>query len=330
MRNTAIRVGLVFAAFALSSCADSEKELYLLEEVRTPVLQFYEQVDASVSEGRVGCIDLDVDDDALAEKWCQQFPLRPEAAVLVRMVGLSPPGGLISASITSIRQFVNLPLGVSRGARLSVANEVNSTEVLPETLSFQARPKLARTLIEDPMRLQEFYFTMQLPTVDDLFAGFEAGGSLPGYTITYEATSPDHKNDRGAVSFIVLPDPAKSDIYDSLLNQAGDARISLEVVNQIREQARTNTPPEMSELMADASAARKDNEMEISFTLKGDPDDDSKQRVQWFITNGELEAEVSAKTKWIPKKSGDAGLIAVVRDLQGGVDFQFRTLTVAP
>lgn len=330
MKITATRVGLVFTAFALNSCADSEKKLYLLEEVRTPVLQFYEQVETSAAEGRRGCIDLDVDGDAVAEKWCQQFPLRPEATVLLRLVGLSPPGAPVSASITSIRQFVNLPLGTSRGARLSAATAVNSKEVQPESLSLQERPNLARTLVEEPLRLQEFYFTLKLPSVDDLFAGFEAGGSLPGYTVAYEATSPDHRNDAGAVSFFVLPDPEKSDLYDGLLNQGGDARISPDVVEQIKKQARTNTPPEMSEVAANAAAARKDKELEISFTLLGDPDEGAKQRVQWFVTNGELEAEASAKTKWIPKKSGNAGLIAMVRDLQGGVDFRFLTLNVAP
>ncbi len=310
----------------LSSCADDEKNIYLLEEVRTPVLQYLQRDTATTPDAaRRGCLELDSDADGTAERWCEQFPLRPEAEVLLRFVAISPEGGEMSLTVDSILQFSNL--GTAQGSRVSAANETNSAAVDLTTFSYKEVPTLNKVLNEQSVRVQELYFSLTLPSVEDLFEGFQQSGALPGYTLRYTTKSTAHRDDAGAGTFFVLPDPDTSDVYDNAIANGGE-NINPQVVEELKSQAKTNTPPAISDIAVDATSLKKEEENEVSVTLEADPDEGSKARLQWYVSNGDFTAESAAKTKWLPKNTGPAVLFVVARDLQGGIDFSWTSVVV--
>lgn len=311
-----------------SGCADEEKKLYLIEEIRTPVLQVFQRDDARSDSDR-GCESFDADADGVGEIWCQQFPMRPAVDTLFRFVVMSPEGSPMQVSFETIRQFRNL--ANIQGAEISAANTLNSSEVTLEEFGLRSLDHLAQTPAETPLRIQEVYFSLTLPSTENFIAAFQESGSLPGYTMSYRVESDSHRSDAGNFSFFVLPDPETSDIYDQVASQAGEEQnINPQTLEQIKRQARTNTPPELGDFTFPNSGVKKNKENKIEIAVGEDADEDAKARLQWYTTAGELGPERSRKIKWKPDEAGQAAIFVTLRDLQGGLDFKYVTVDVIP
>ena len=299
------------------SCNPDGKKLYLLEELRVPVAQFWIKPSGAPTAEQM-CRTFS------GEIYCQQSPLRPAQAAgekaYLTFVSIHTGTDAVKFELTRIKQLQN-PLGGGRGPQQGVANQ----EIKPEKFGLNSLAPNAvtlNTLLQDsPLRVEQVGYELTLPTLQDLQNDFRTSGALPTYSFEYKAMV-NEKSDRGSVSVYLLPSPAETAVWQSLSTLA-----SPQAIEALKKQAVTNIPPSLGAISAAAEVSGEVN-LEVANGTTADVDENAKKRVQWFVTQGELVNERSQKTLWKTKTPGPAGLFVMIRDLQGGVDFAFAKTVV--
>lgn len=316
---------LLLMTFILAGCSGDDNPYYTVREVRTPVLQLL-QKSAGSSAAASSCQELATAADGSSERWCQQYPVRPDGQVLLRFVLLSPEGGTNEVQLESLRQLQNLS-AAARGARIGSATARNTRPLALSDFEPTELKSLNRTLLEAPLRIEERYFLLKLPSAESLVGDFFKSGALPGYTLTYQSKNPLFRGDRGLVSFYVLPDPA-SPLFQAAANgQIGGGQASPADLENARKLAASNVPPKIVGMTPDGGSLPSNQETRLELSLQSDPDAGAASRVQWFVSSGKITNSVSRKPKWKPEKSGAVAAFAMLRDLQGGSDFTYRVFT---
>jgi hypothetical protein len=328
LRLCTLRVCVLLMGFIFSGCSGDEDPYYTVKEVRTPVLQLMQKVSSpsESSSGSANCIELATASDGALERWCQQYPVRPDGQLLLRFVLLSPEGGSNTVQLESIRRLQNLS-SAGRGARIGAATSLNTRPVALADFEPTELTTLNKTVLESPLRIEERYFLLKLPSAESLIAEFLKSGALPGFTLSYQSKNPLFREDRGLVSFTLLPDPS-SPLFEAAANgQIGDGQASAADIENARKLSATNVPPKIVGMTPDGGALASNSETRLELTLQSDPDAGAASRVQWFVSSGKITNSVSRRPKWKPEKSGSVVAFAMLRDLQGGSDFTYRVFT---
>jgi hypothetical protein len=292
----------------LTSCGDRPKELSLLEEVRVPVAQFLQEVDAAQVGTRKGCEVL-----SDGKTYCQQYPLRFGQRFLLRYVVISPLDQKPKFELTKMEL-----LGVRRQGE-SVVSSVGQQKVPLDSLKLKKLDPLSSALQEKGMRVEQVVYELEIPNLDSYVS---QRAIAPSYLLSYKATVPGKPEDTGQVSFFVYPDANDNDTWNSLKNLAKQNGLDATLLDVLRRSAKTNTPPQVKELLP-KSGEKVGGTIDLEITLGTDADKDARTRIQWFTTNGEISKKRAKETEWKSEGDGPLGAFVVVRDLQGGMDFKF-------
>jgi hypothetical protein len=298
----------ILAAFVSLSCGEETKKVYLLEETRVVAMQFLKDPGGTTSTS--GCA---------ADAYVQQFPLRPGDNMFLRIVVLSPEGDDPAFQLTGVTQFVGV--GARSGARGPDRLD-NVTASVQNLFQFTEAPTLACVRQTTPIVVKEFVYTFTVPGIDKLTQVFAQSGGIPYFTLNYKGTGKS-RTDTGFLTFPVFPNPGDDGVWNSLkTNGATDVEIAL-----LKKQAQTNTPPKIESIDVANPALSSGSENDIEVKIAGDDNDEgAKSRVQWYVSKGKINNVRSAKIKWKPDFAGKVSAVAVVRDLQGGVDFKLKTV----
>jgi hypothetical protein len=319
--------GFVASLLMVSGCGGDDSPFYVVDTLRSPVLQLL-QKPTGAADGRAGCLRLPTASAGAEETWCQQFPVRPDQGLLLRVVVLAPEStAAIKVVLTEMKQVRN-PLASAQPARIGALSERNAKPINLDVFAVQELEGLAKVVTTAPLRLEERFFSLTIPSAESLISELRESGSLPAYSLSYEASAEGVRTDRGFVSFVVLPEPG-SPVIDALVDGSlGGEPLSPEARETLVSASRTNTPPQFLSIVPDGGSLGAGSENSIEVALGVDQDPDAKSRIQWFVTSGEMTGSVSSRPKWKPEKSGPGMAFAMVRDLQGGSDFLYRIFEV--
>ena len=320
-------VGCAVLLVMTLGCSDEDSPYYVVDTPRTPILQLLQRSGVQASEANEeGCVTLLSGAAGAQETWCQQFPLRPGQDAMVRFVLLAPQQvASLDLQVTQIAQLSNLN-PAARASRLAVAPGGATATVLdPAVLALEPKPELTKVLLESPLRLEERYFSMRLPDAESLLAGVQERGALPAFSLDYEAKAEGRRTDKGFVTFVVLPEPDSPVTQAIVDGSLGGQPLPPEQRTLFLESAKSNVPPHFTGLTPDGGVLRAQGENRLELNLAEDPDPEARSRIQWFVSSGEVTNAVSRRPKWKPKATGPVAAFAMVRDLQGGSDFVFRT-----
>ena len=323
---------MVVLASALlgQSCGDRAKELYLVEETRVPAVQFW--TESARTEGQ-NCTEFtDAANSASAVKTvCQQFPLRPGKTGFVRFLVLAPAGETPEIEITKLTKFATA-VGTSggTGAGSLGAAGLSSSDVDVNLLQLKKSSVYSKVLLETPLRVEEVVMEFTVPGPTALVELFKDSGGLPGLNLIYVARAKKGRSDEGSLSFYILPDPkAPAADVSSWESFQGVAPVAIppDLLARLKKSSATNLAPVLSSISpVEGATVGQDSTLELQIA-KNDTDENAKSRVQWFVSKGEVKAQNSRKTEWQIKDAGKQFAVGIVRDLQGGVDYKFTTVT---
>ena len=335
---------------AVLGCNNDPSPYYVVAEVRTPVLQLLQKAsDTNTDPARKDCLTLDTGSSSAegnsgtTEIWCQQYPVRPDAALLLKFVVMSPPGPDLTVSFDRLSRLAGLSSQLNSGGVARIGSSDNSN-ALPEDLTayeISEVSALRKTVLEEPLKVQEYYYSIKLPSAETLFSDFQTKGALPAYSLQYSvkaAATVNHRSDQGFVSFYVFPDPQSrvfQALLDGLLNRpaATDSAdqppaLSQDDIDRLKKQATSNTPPEILSFTPNGGTLPAKAETRLEILLGPDNDDDARSRVLWFVNSGKLSNNKSKRPNWKPESSGKGAAFVMVRDLQGGSDYEIKTFDV--
>ena len=303
--------GSLFAALLLlGSCGDNPKSLSLVEQVRVPVAQFFQEVNPDQAKGRVGC------ETFLDNKtYCQQYPLRFGTKALVRFVTISKTTQKPTLKITSLQKLSIRP------QEQSVVTSFSNDKVELSFLKVKAEESFTQVLQEKGLRVQSFVYSLEIPSLDTFVS---QRTTVPAFNLNYLASAKGSPNDEGYLTFYVYPDSKDESTWAGLKEQAKKNGLDASFLDLIRTQSGTNTPPRI-ETLTPKSGVKQGAETELSLSLAGvDNDKGAKSRLQWFVSSGEINLQRAKAIKWKKRNTSEVGgVFVVVRDLQGGSDFRF-------
>ncbi|MEN9529355.1 MAG: hypothetical protein RI932_1228 [Pseudomonadota bacterium] len=321
----------------LLSCQPGRK-FYVLEEIRVPAMQILQKFD-SVQAGR-HCFELS------GETVCQQYPLRPENKYYFRMLGLAPGGSQpLAIKLTRLQraQLVQKsPEEDIRAAFTRIQSDPNLSEeqCLQELekaisvqfvdapfelfgLSIDPLPSIVRQ--ENPMRVEEHVVSFTTPQRATLEAEVLSAGKLPLFKIDYTATSGDLRADKGALTFAVVAETQQG---------GGGATNFSKCLSGFfigNSNSSTNTAPYITAITPTRGSEIAGSPQELRLELAGlETSAGAKQRVQWYLSRGELNNQRAATTELTFSGKEALTAVGIVRDLQGGVDFAWTTFTAKP
>lgn len=326
----------VAAISILSASCNPGRKFYIVEEIRVPAMQVLQKVENPASGQH--CFDLS------GEKVCQQYPLRHASQSYFRMLALAPATSQpMSIKFTKLQraQLVQLPNAEDlRNVVTQIQSDPNATEesclaklkenapltvfidTPLESLGLSEGAARATVKQESPLRIEEHVAGFVTPERAVLDAQLIATGQLPLYKIEYTATSGDLRADKGALTFAVVSEPQQGEsVFSKCL-----ARFFLGNAS-----ASTNIAPYITALTPARDSLVDNSPLQLKLDLAGlETDSNSKQRVQWYISRGELENEKAASTELSFSGSEPLTAVGIVRDLQGGVDFAWSTFSAKP
>lgn len=326
----------VAAISILSASCNPGRKFYIIEEIRVPAMQILQKVENPSSEQH--CFDLS------GEKVCQQYPLRHARKSYFRMLALAPATSQpMSIKFTKLQraQLVQLPNAEDlRNVVTQIQSDPNATEesclaklkenapltvfidTPLESLGLSEGAARATVKQESPLRIEEHVAAFDTPERALLDAQLTATGQLPLYKIEYTATSGDLRADKGALTFAVVSEPQQGEsVFSKCLSRffLGNASAS------------TNIAPYITALTPARDSRVDASPLQLKLDLAGlETDNNSKQRVQWYISRGELGNEKAASTELSFSGSEPLTAVGIVRDLQGGVDFAWSTFSAKP
>jgi hypothetical protein len=327
-----------FSALLLSCQAG--RKFYVLEEIRVPAMQILQKFD-SVQAGR-HCFEFSGD------TVCQQYPMRPENKYYFRMLGLAPAGSQplaikftrlqraqlvqksptedLRAAFARIQSDPNLSEGQCL-EELEKAISLQFVDVSLDFLGLNADALAASVKQENPMRVEEHFVSFTTPQRATLEAEVLSNGKLPLFKIDYSATSGNLRADKGALTFAV--------VGESLQGGAGGGATPfskcLSGFFLGNASPSTNTAPYVTAITPTRGSEVGVSPQELRLDLAGvETSTGSKQRVQWYISRGELTNQRASTTELTFSGSEALTAVGIVRDLQGGVDFAWTTFTAKP
>lgn len=323
MSNAAFRLQLnpwmaVLACVPSMLACQRGRNFEVIEELRIPALQVLQVQDAPTDTNLCRQIA-----DSTA---CQQYPLRFAKKVYFRFLALAPAGSEpISIRLTGLqRGRIAQPLPRTASC-LDILNAEKTQEFLPVPLSqlglAEAGPQ-GEVQQESPLRVEEHTVTFTAPEQAAVEAEVSSSGDLPLYKLEYEATTAGLRADRGYFTFAFSPEVAAS----SSINDKCWARLMTG-----NSPDATNIAPQIASIEPAQGAVVDASPQNLTLNFKGvDTDADAKQRIQWYISRGELENKGAASTKLTFSGSEPLTAVGIVRDLQGGVDFAWTTFSANP
>ncbi|MEY4065514.1 MAG: hypothetical protein RIR26_1722 [Pseudomonadota bacterium] len=317
-RAVFLSVPFALSLFAASGCRPS-RNFYVIEEIRVPALQVLQKVDTPPADGH--CFEY------AGESVCQQYPLRPGKKYYLRMLALAPQGSQPAQLKFTRLQRAQLKTTLTRESSCeSVVDALRRQQFVDVPLSsvgLDEAPMTAVVKQDSPMRVEEHSVSFTSPERDALDGGFFSSGFLPLFRLEYTATSGALREDKGAFTFSIVPEIQNSGFQDLPKCFAGALQGTLSPVD--------NKPPVISQI-APATGQQVDGaSAPLEIKLSGnDTDADAKQRIQWYVSRGELENQRAAATKLEFSGAEPLTAVGIVRDLQGGVDFAFTTFSRKP
>ena len=317
------------SALALSSCQPG-RNFYVIEELRVPALQVLQQQDSQSDQNR--CVEID------GAQLCQQYPLRFGKNVVFKFLAIAPDRTEpVSLRLTRLqRAKLAQPLSPTAGC-LEIFNAVQTRtfeEVPLAQLGLSDTPITASVKQESPMRVEEHTASFSAPAQSVVESDLAASGYLPLFQVEYEASSGSLRPDRGYFTFAFvseLPASASNDQKCLAYLYTGSVPTSLAAAASGMGPDVTNKAPYIKALSPtqDAVVSGSPQELKLEFE-RPDTDTDAKQRIQWYISRGELENKGAASTKLTFSGSEPLTAVGIVRYLQGGVDFAWSTFTAQP
>lgn len=335
MRVNALHPALKPMSLAIISslvlvCCQPGRNYYVLEELRVPALQVLQQYDGQNDQNR--CFEIN------GENLCQQYPLRFDKNVAFKFLAIAPDQSEpVTLRITRLqRAKLAQPLSATAGC-LEILNAVRTrafVDVPLTQLGLSDGAIVASVKQESPMRVEEHLASFRAPSKSDVESELASSGFLPLFQIDYEATSGTLRPDQGYFTFAFvseLPTTATNDEKCRGYLFTGTAPSSLSDALSGSSPGVTNKAPQISALSpAQGSVVNgSPQELKLDF-VRPDTDPDAKQRIQWYISRGELENKGAASTKLTFTGGEPLTAVGIVRDLQGGVDFVWSTFTAQP
>ncbi|APJ03824.1 hypothetical protein [Silvanigrella aquatica] len=268
----------------------------------------------------------------------QQFPIRINnsgctSAQQLNIVVISPTNETPSLTMNNIILFAlgNNYLSGGGGAR-GVAAGTTGISYTPSTFLQPAAVNPITAVQTTPFRITVFRYDVQcIVTTTNLINNYMAGVSdFPGFQMNYTVSSAI-SSDQGEYSFYFLPDP--TDSWWSTSNTP--SYISSSKWSQVQKGlAVTNNPIQITSVTPSSSTISGRFQSTITANLNSpsipSPRDSTNpiyaygQRVQWYVSSGNLNLDTASSTTWNPSVSSGTtvGGFVVVRDLLGGVDFK--------
>jgi hypothetical protein len=184
------------------------------------------------------------------------------------------------------------------------------------------------------MRIEEHITSFAAPSQANVDTELSTSGYLPLFQVEYEATSGSLRPDRGFFTFAFVAElPESANINQKCLAYlyTGTAPSSLSAALSGANPDVTNKAPQISGLSPAQGSVVSGSPQDLKLDFeRPDPDPDAKQRIQWYISRGELENKGAASTKLTFEGSEPLTAVGIVRDLQGGVDFVWSTFSAQP
>ncbi|MBM3381930.1 MAG: hypothetical protein FJY29_05760 [Betaproteobacteria bacterium] len=340
MRESSFMLLLGSTATTLLLSCQPGRKFYVLEEIRVPAMQILQKFD-SVQAGR-HCFELS------GETVCQQYPLRPEGKYYFRMLGLAPAGSQpLAIKFTRLQraQLVQKsPTEDIRAAFTRIQSDPNLTETqcleeLEKAISvqfvdtpfelfgFPTDALAASVKQENPMRIEEHVVSFTTPPRTTLDGDVLSTGKLPLFKVDYTATSGNLRADNGALTFAVV---AEAQQGGGGSNGASFSKC-LSGFFLGNASSATNTAPYVTAITPTRGSEVGGSPQELRLELAGlETAAGSKQRVQWYLSRGELSNQRAASSELTFSGSEALTAVGIVRDLQGGVDFAWTTFTAKP
>jgi hypothetical protein len=346
-------------AFLLNACGDEGEELYDLKKIRVPLVSFYQEKKESPSKQQ-GC-----ERWKDGKEYCQAFPLYLGQKYKVKFLVLSPEKEKASLQITKMERYTSVAGGASRvssfdnkanvelkefglsGKKDAVNSSVVSDKVMRiEEIIYDMSVPSLESLFQSGERTLPVY-SMEYKAVSssggptDL--GFVTFFTFPELFYFVEKDSrekggpaqcsSENKKECEKIAAICAKISEKTrcdrsfDSWVTLKKQFVDSKIiTPEVFANLKRQARLNTPSAITSI-SPKNGSKTGLTFDLEAKLSADPDPQAKARLQWFVTKGKLRNESAKKTKWELKDAGPAAAVAVYRDLQGGVDYDYTIIS---
>jgi hypothetical protein len=308
-------IPVLFSLLLASGCRPSPT-FYVIESIRVPALQVLQKVDAPTAAGH--CFDY------AGETVCQQYPLRHAKKYHLRMLALAPAGSQpLQLKFTRL-QRAQLKTTLTRDSSCeSIADALRQQQFVDVPLSsvgLNDAPLASTVKQESPLRVEEHSVSFTSPERTELDAGFFTSGFLPLFRLDYTATSAGLRDDKGTFTFTIVPEVQNTGGADLPQCFTGALQGTLATVD--------NTPPVITQITPATGQVLEGVKAELAIKLLGtDSDSGAKQRVQWYVSRGELENQRAAATDLEFSGTEPLTAVGIVRDLQGGVDFAFTTFS---
>jgi len=319
----------VLSALGLSSCQPG-RNYYVIEELRVPALQVLQQQESQNDQNR--CVEIN------GENLCQQYPLRFGKNGVLKFLAIAPDRTEpVSIRMTRLqRAKLAQPLSPNAGC-VEIFNAVQTRtfeEVPLAQMGLSDTPITATVKQESPMRVEEHTVSFNALTQSSVETDLSTSGYLPLFQVEYEATSGTLRADRGYFTFAFvseLPLSATNDQKCLAYLYTGTAPTSLAAALSGPSPDVTNKAPYIKGMSPAQGAVVSGSSQDLKLEFeRPDTDPDAKQRIQWYISRGELENKGAASTKITFAGSEPLTAVGIVRDLQGGVDFAWSTFTAQP
>jgi len=318
--------GITALSAGLLSCR-AGRNFYVLEEIRVPALQSLQKVDA-LPEGRGDCFEHN------GEKVCQQYPLRPAQKAVFRFLAIAPASSQpMTLKLTNL-QRAKLPQVLTTDSDcetiLKAAAKIRNTDFPLSALGLQDAQWTRQVKQETPMRIEEHTISFNTPATQTLLNEALSEGWLPLFTLQYEAKieGSSFRTDSGNFTFTIIAEPQAGGAGGGNTGGTTDSARCLSRAFAGNGTATTNTAPFIKTISPAQGSKVAGSPVDLQMTLSdADPDADSKRRVQWYLSRGELENQRDATTKLTFSGSEALTAVGIVRDLQGGLDFAWSTFT---
>lgn len=310
----------IFSIFFVNGCNNIDDNYYLINKVKVVAVLF--QNNASLSAGTSS----------------QQFPLRLTSSIVscatthFFIVAISPTNEIPTISIKNIILFAlgNNYLSGGAGSR-GVSAGTSGPNIAASNFFSSLSPTITYSQTT-PFRITVFDYPVNCAnlTTLNLNSYMNQIGDIPGFQLNYIVSTPV-SSDQGFYSFYFLPE--STDSWWS--TTSFPSSVSLTKKNQVQNGlAVTNNPVQIISVLPNGSNVSGNSGMNISANISSpsipfprdsnNPIFNSKMRVQWYVTNGNLNLDTASSTSWNPGvgSNSSVGGFVIVRDLLGGVDFK--------
>ncbi len=314
----------IVAIFFIFACSNPDSNYYTINKVRVVATLF--QNNALISGNNI------------AGTSSQQFPLRLISSTVscstshFYLIAISPTNEIPTITINRIVLFAlgNNYLSNGGGSR-GVQAGINGPNI--SALNFFTSLSPTTTFIQTiPYRVTVFDYLVNCAnlTIANLNSFMNQIGDIPGFQLSFTAST-GTTNDQGFYSFYFLPEPTDAWWSTASFPAAVSSVKMAKVQNGL---AVTNNPVQITGVLPNGNSILGNSATNIMANLSSpsipsprNPNNalyNPKLRLQWYVTNGNLDLDISNSTNWSPglAAGNNVGGFVVVRDLLGGVDFK--------